>query len=90
MNTKLHLLTFFYALMALLLATIGLGLLIAPHALLGPVHPGSELSSAGIWPHQVGIGLLLAAALNLFCMFDEDTRKVTRCCQFGVVGTEKF
>lgn len=75
MHTKQHLLTTFYGLMALLLATIGLGLLIAPHAMLGPVHPGSELSNAGIWPHQVGIGLLLAAALNLFCLFDQDRRK---------------
>lgn len=72
MNNRI--LAIFYGLMALIFATAGLGLLIAPHAFLGPVH-SSSLSNAGIWPHQVGIGLLLAAALNLFCLFDKHIRK---------------
>jgi CspA family cold shock protein len=75
MNIKSNFLSVFYGVMAILLATIGLGLLIAPHALLDFVHQSRELMGASIWPHQVGIGLLLAAVLNLFCLFEKDTRR---------------
>lgn len=64
MTSKL--LVSFYGLMALLFATLGLGLLIAPQALPEPFH--MPATTTGIWLHQAGLGMLLAAALNLLCL----------------------
>lgn len=64
MTSKL--LVSFYSLMALFFATLGLGLLIAPQALPGPLHVPA--TTTDIWLHQAGIGMLLAAALNLLCL----------------------
>lgn len=74
MKISSHLMIAFYALMAVLLLVIGLGLLIAPQDLLSPLHHSAYLPAPSIWTKQVGISLLLAAALNLYCVFDRTFR----------------
>lgn len=64
----------FYALMALLLAILGLGLLIAPKLFIDDLHSGQHLADVSTWPQMVAVGLLLGAALNLFSLFDNNMR----------------
>lgn len=75
MTTRSIFTVIFYSLMTLLLAAVGFCLLATPDALLSHLHQGDSLAPHNIWPHQVGISLLLAAALNLFCLYDDGVRR---------------
>lgn len=75
MTARSTLTVIFYALMALLLAVMGFCLLAMPDTILSNLHHNESLIAQNIWPHQVGISLLLAAALNLFCLYDDGVRR---------------
>lgn len=60
---------------ALLLALTGMGLLFAPDAVLALVHgDGAVLPVSSMLSRQIGLGLLLAAAVNLVCLAGGPTR----------------
>lgn len=65
----------FYALAAVLLALPGAWLLFAPHAFILFVHGGDQtLLVSPLLSQQTGLGLLLAAAVNLICLAGGSTR----------------
>lgn len=79
----------FYTLMALLFATLGIALLIAPQTLPAPFSIPS--GSNNVWLHQAGLGLLLAATLNLICAASSALRQTLHWALFvyaaGVAAT---
>lgn len=68
-------LTLFYLAFALLLAFIGGWLLVDPMSLLSRLHVSHEFRTASeLLGRQAGLGLLLAAGINLFCTLRVDAR----------------
>ncbi len=68
-------LLFFYLFTALFMALIGAWLLVDPMSLLGQLHASRDfMTGSAMLSQQTGLGLLLAAGVNLFCMAREDAR----------------
>ena len=73
----------FYVLAALLLALPGAWLLFAPHAFILFVHGGDQtLLVSPLLSQQTGLGLLLAAAVNLVCLAGGRTRTALHVAVF--------
>jgi|TARA_R110002073_G_scaffold336589_1_gene536544 cold shock CspA family protein len=68
-------LMFFYLIFALFLALLGAWLLVDPNSLLGQLHLSrNAMTGSVLLSQQTGLGMLLAAGVNLFCMARADAR----------------
>ena len=68
-------LMFFYLLFALFTALLGAWLVVDPYSLLGQLHMTRDfMTGSAMLSQQTGLGLLLAAGINLVCMARESTR----------------
>lgn len=68
-------LLFFYLVFALFLALLGAWLLVDPMSLLGQLHlTRNFMTGSAMLSQQTGLGMLLAAGINLFCMARETAR----------------
>ena len=69
-------LMFFYLVFAFFLALLGAWLLVDPNSLLGQLHLTREfIAGSQMLSQQTGLGFLLAAGINLFCMARADARR---------------
>ena len=68
-------LLFFYLVFALFMALLGAWLLVDPMSLLGQLHLTRDfMTGSAMLSQQTGLGMLLAAGINLFCMARESAR----------------
>lgn len=66
---------FFYLVFSLILALLGAWLLVDPMSLLGQLHMTRDfMTGSAMLSQQTGLGMLLAAGINLFCMARESAR----------------
>ena len=66
---------FFYLIVSLMMALLGAWLLVDPMSLLGQLHNTRDfMTGSAMLSEQTGLGLLLAAGVNLFCMARDDAR----------------